>query len=269
MDMLEEEFWEWVDIRGDDDCWEWKRSRFPDGYGQVNHTVAHRIAWEMTNGPIPEGLWVLHKCDNPPCCNPNHLFLGTVKDNVHDAMRKGRMLNEERRKHIAKCRRECVTSDEARKNMSLVQIGNKNALGWHHTNTTREKMSSSHKGKVSPHKGMHMSDEAKKKISIANKGRIPPNKGKQHAEETRRKMSVARRRWLDQEFELRGEQAQHSVGKDEREELEYVALGKTPAHILGKPRYFESDGTTFDFTLCGKAIDPRWSDVTFDVRTNM
>lgn len=76
------------------DCWEWKGARHPFGHGQkrfrgkVQYT--HRIAWEWVNGPIPEGMCVLHKCDNPPCCNPNHLFLGTNQDNVRDRCSKGR-----------------------------------------------------------------------------------------------------------------------------------------------------------------------------------
>lgn len=66
------------------------------GYGRMTagrgrHLKAHQIGWCLENGPIPKGMQVLHKCDNPSCSNPNHLFLGTVRDNIHDAMRKGRM----------------------------------------------------------------------------------------------------------------------------------------------------------------------------------
>jgi len=57
---------------------------------------AHRVTWEIVNGPIPDGLLVLHHCDNPPCTNPIHLFLGTIKDNSHDAMHKGRLPHGER-----------------------------------------------------------------------------------------------------------------------------------------------------------------------------
>lgn len=75
-------------------CWEWTGSRNRDGYGSL--TVegrshgAHRVAWSLANGEIPAGLMVCHSCDNPPCCNPDHLWLGTSADNQRDAAAKGR-----------------------------------------------------------------------------------------------------------------------------------------------------------------------------------
>lgn len=77
-------------------CWEWIAGRQTQGYGnfELNGSCrAHRIAWELTYGGIPDGLWVLHKCDNPSCVNPEHLFLGTRQDNIDDMYAKGREAN--------------------------------------------------------------------------------------------------------------------------------------------------------------------------------
>lgn len=76
-------------------CWVWKASRKENGYGQffVNRrpVYAHRYAYAATHGEVPEGLRVLHKCDNPPCVRPDHLFVGTAQDNANDAIAKGRV----------------------------------------------------------------------------------------------------------------------------------------------------------------------------------
>lgn len=92
--MNAHEFWSRVDVRGPKDCWEWRGHRAKTGYGvlqlQGHKYLAHRIAWTRVNGDIPAGMLVCHKCDNPPCCNPAHLFLGTYVDNAQDRNAKGR-----------------------------------------------------------------------------------------------------------------------------------------------------------------------------------
>jgi len=91
--ILNERFWKKVDIKGPDECWEWKASLRND-YGQikVNGRMmrANRVAWELTNGMIPDNKLVLHKCDNRKCVNPNHLYLGTSSDNMIDKINRGR-----------------------------------------------------------------------------------------------------------------------------------------------------------------------------------
>ena len=80
----------WAKVVKGASCWDWTGTRQPAGYGIIGKVGAHRISWELHNGLIPSGLWVLHRCDNPGCVNPAHLFLGTNGDNVRDAIAKGR-----------------------------------------------------------------------------------------------------------------------------------------------------------------------------------
>ena len=84
----------WARVEKTATCWLWMGSRHKTGYGQLywngRTTRATHVAWESTNGPVPIGIFVLHTCDNPPCVNPDHLFLGTHLTNAQDKEFKGR-----------------------------------------------------------------------------------------------------------------------------------------------------------------------------------
>jgi hypothetical protein len=90
----EERFLRKVNITTQDACWLWNGYKNKDGYGNIkidNKTIkTHRYSYELSNGKIPEGMCVLHRCDNPGCVNPSHLFLGNHSDNMRDMVKKGR-----------------------------------------------------------------------------------------------------------------------------------------------------------------------------------
>lgn len=97
----------WAKVHKGPSCWCWTARKARDGYGKFNMStgrvkpkritvLAHRFAYELTRGPIPPGMFVMHSCDNPSCVNPEHLSVGTHRANMADMVRKGRQAHTER-----------------------------------------------------------------------------------------------------------------------------------------------------------------------------
>ena len=134
----------WKRIDTDGECWEWVGARDPQGYGKVNFGkashLAHRVVWQLFNQAKPR--CVLHRCDNPSCCRPGHLFEGTRADNNADAREKGRHIKGEKSKSSRLTEeqvREILASDEPattlaqRYPVSNVTIGKiRRGLAWRH-----------------------------------------------------------------------------------------------------------------------------------------
>ena len=92
---LEARLWTKIDVRGPDECWLWRHAKDSKGYGHIyisneRKEQAHRVVYRLVCGEIPPGMCVCHRCDTPACCNPDHLFLGTILDNMMDKIAKGR-----------------------------------------------------------------------------------------------------------------------------------------------------------------------------------
>lgn len=116
MELTEEDiirFWKGVERKGEEECWEWKRCKFSNGYGRIKikgHISTHRLALFLTTGIW--GEMALHSCDNPSCCNPNHLRWGTHKENMRDMTGRGRH-------HLTK-----LTSEQVLKIRAKYALGN-------------------------------------------------------------------------------------------------------------------------------------------------
>lgn len=94
VELMNIRFWSKVNKGKKSECWTWSGAKKPTGYGNVRrnkkYTTAHRVAWELTFGQIPNGMQIQHSCDNRSCCNPSHLMLGTVMSNYIDMVKKNR-----------------------------------------------------------------------------------------------------------------------------------------------------------------------------------
>jgi len=148
---LADRFWEKVDVRDRDSCWKWQGSRhwqWKYGSFMLNGkvTAAHRIAWVLYYGYIPQEMLVCHKCDNPPRVNPNHLFLGTVADNNLDKKLKGRQ--DERGEKNGRARLVAADVLEIRRLFSLgvtgAEIGRAFNITKEHAYGIRDKKAWSH-----------------------------------------------------------------------------------------------------------------------------
>lgn len=111
---MEDQFWAKVIRKGAEECWEWAGRRERRGYGRMKYKgikkIAHRVSWEIAHpedAPLSPDVLICHRCDNPPCCNPSHLFKGTQLENMSDKMAKGR--------HVTICAISQETVDEIRR----------------------------------------------------------------------------------------------------------------------------------------------------------
>ena len=163
-----------------DGCWFWKDAKGKYGSFSLKgkRSTAHRFSYAFYKGAIPEGLFVCHHCDNPKCVNPDHLFLGTQKDNLQDASKKKRLVGN----RIYKSMLGRKHDKESIQKMSDAKRGNKYHFGRTHSNTTKQLLSNMGKGKKA-------SEETVQKMRKAQTGR-------KHSEETKKKMSVSAKKYL-------------------------------------------------------------------------
>lgn len=196
--------------KNENGCWIWKGEKTSNGYGYLllngKRIGAHRFSYMWHQGKIQKGLFVCHKCDVPSCVNPDHLWLGTQKENIQDAAKKNRMKRFlgshtlEARKKMSDSHKGKKLSYEVKEKLRERMKGNKYCLGIKHSKETREKLSIAHRGircseetklKISKaNKGIKISEEHRKKLSEVNK-RNKYSVGRKHSDMAKQKMRIA------------------------------------------------------------------------------
>jgi len=183
-----------------DGCWLWIGTKNTQGYGDFRCNKkrygSHRFSYIVYKGEIPKGIFVLHSCDNPACVNPDHLWLGTAKDNSIDMYSKNRH----------------PFTEEIKLKISLLKKNNKNMLGKKHSEEKKKKMRIAGKGKKHSEEhnrkmglikignknmlGKIFSEEHRRKIGLIHKGKI-------ESEETRKKKSASAKIRCEREKQLK------------------------------------------------------------------
>lgn len=161
----------WEKVEKTDTCWLWTGSRDGDGYGRLylgggREDKAHRLAWKLAKGDIPAGLYVCHHCDTPPCVNPQHLFLGTPKENARDSLMKGRLAHphtpQSKAKISAAHKGKACTEEELERLRHLFE-------GHKHTAETKQKISLIHRGRAKSQETRDRMREARRRREEARK----------------------------------------------------------------------------------------------------